>query len=597
MKSLCAYILSILLMLLASVVWACGGDERQVVGQLDCADSIMEAAPDSAYTLLYNIDSLYIYRKAPESLRARYLLLLGTAMNKTDRPMTFDSLFLNSVVRYYDSHGTPGERMRARYIMGCIARDMHEAPRAIDYYMSATECADTLSADCDYLTLMRIYGQMALVYKKQYLYQQEIDAYTQYSKYATRCNNIYESIRGIELQLEPLLHLCDTDRVVSLTDSIYQLYISHGMRSAAASIYPPLIYILIARQNYTEAKQKIDIFESESGLFDDYGNISIDRTHYYAAKAWYYEGIHRLDSAIFFYSKLYAAGHTFDAYRGLISCYKKQHMTDSLTELIPEYEQSFNEIQNSIVSQSILNAESLYDYSRNARMAQMAKLKAEGRMATIWIITSIACLVFILLSLSYLLLQRRHKTESKEWTLQMQEKDSVLKDTESRLEVQTRQYEQELKGKEKKISDLKESKEKLKQQIRPRDNVEAITELQHSDIASTFNAHATGDAPGLPTGEDWKALSREFDKRLPSLQVLMSKKKLSKEEKRICYLSVINIRPNIMAILMHKTTASISDMRRNANRKMYGDACAKTLDANLISGITASSDSNDIQTL
>ncbi|MBR1378208.1 MAG: lipoprotein, partial [Bacteroidaceae bacterium] len=69
---------------------ACTGTKSDVTAVLDRAEAIMEEYPDSAYTLLYNIDSVTVSGLS-RAESARYYLLLGTAMNKTDRPMAFDS--------------------------------------------------------------------------------------------------------------------------------------------------------------------------------------------------------------------------------------------------------------------------------------------------------------------------------------------------------------------------------------------------------------------------------------------------------------------------------------------------------------------------
>ena len=55
---------------------------------------------------------------------------------------------------------------------------MHEAPMALEYYNKATEQADTTSTDCDYAILFRIYGQMGILFDKQYLPYQVIQSFT-----------------------------------------------------------------------------------------------------------------------------------------------------------------------------------------------------------------------------------------------------------------------------------------------------------------------------------------------------------------------------------------------------------------------------------
>ena len=56
--------------------------------------------------------------------------------NRADSVMTNDSL-AEQLVKYFDRHGTPNERMRAYYILGRTYADMGEAPRAVDLSVSS----------------------------------------------------------------------------------------------------------------------------------------------------------------------------------------------------------------------------------------------------------------------------------------------------------------------------------------------------------------------------------------------------------------------------------------------------------------------------
>ncbi len=53
------------------------------------------------------------------------------SLNRNYIPITTDSLLLQATA-YFDSHGTPNERLRAHYLLGCAYRDMGEAPQAIE---------------------------------------------------------------------------------------------------------------------------------------------------------------------------------------------------------------------------------------------------------------------------------------------------------------------------------------------------------------------------------------------------------------------------------------------------------------------------------
>ena len=138
-----------------------GGKERAV---LDRAHNIINNYPDSALVILDSLEPSS-HDFSQESLR-RWQLLRLMAQNKCDTVFRSDSLQL-LLTEYYDKHGTPNERMTAHYLLGRAYSDMGEAPRALQCFLDAVSCADTTSNVCDYKTLFRIYGQMAMVYRSQ----------------------------------------------------------------------------------------------------------------------------------------------------------------------------------------------------------------------------------------------------------------------------------------------------------------------------------------------------------------------------------------------------------------------------------------------
>ena len=55
--------------------------------------------------------------------------------------------------------------MMANYILGCTYRDLGSAPKALEAYRDAVECADTTDVECDFRQLMLIHSQMAYLYQ------------------------------------------------------------------------------------------------------------------------------------------------------------------------------------------------------------------------------------------------------------------------------------------------------------------------------------------------------------------------------------------------------------------------------------------------
>ena len=181
MKKILFFFLLFLLLMTGSC-----SDQRVQMAWLAEMNSLMEKNPQAAY------DSLSNHRQdmsqCGEKVEMRYRMLEAKVLNKLFKPMPSDSLF-QEVVDYYDSKGTPNEKMEAHYLLGCIYRDMKEAPKAMQCYQDAVESVDTLSKDCDFNSLYRIYGQMADVFVKQNLFQEAQIALQKYITYALKAKD------------------------------------------------------------------------------------------------------------------------------------------------------------------------------------------------------------------------------------------------------------------------------------------------------------------------------------------------------------------------------------------------------------------------
>lgn len=169
------------------------------------ADSIMDVDDDSAKVAIRMLDG--IKPQLPDLTkrqRMRYELLYHKAMNKAYIPFKSDSV-MQEVADYYEHHGSTNDRMLAYYVLGCVYRDMHEAPTALEYYHKATEQADTTAKDCDYSTLFRVYNQMGVLFGKQYLPYQELAAYERVVNMRFKLVTLLMRSECIKTGWEPLL--------------------------------------------------------------------------------------------------------------------------------------------------------------------------------------------------------------------------------------------------------------------------------------------------------------------------------------------------------------------------------------------------------
>lgn len=590
------YIVGVLLLLLA----ACTGD-REVRAVLDRAEAVMESCPDSAYAELQTLfdgkeTSLLPLGETREGLsrsdRAYALLLLAEATNKLYKQMPSDTVF-QEVVDYYDRHGNANQRMKAYYLMGCIYRDRHEAPMALQWYLDAVEQADTLDADCDYLTLLSVYGQMADVYHSQVMPMEEISAYNQYSRCAAKINNTYEYIRGIELQLNAYNLLGDTAKILTLTDSIHDLYLKADMSQAAASVYPTAIYIYLAQKDYSKAKQLMDIFEHQSGLFDAEGNIEPHREGYYLSKGQYYQGINQFDSAVYYYRRVQQYGYYMMAYNGLYSVFWQQQNMDSAVKYGLLYRQSFKENAKNQQQEAMVMVKAMYDYNRQQKIANEKEIELIRRTNLfIYIIIGV-----VLLAALYSVWYIRNKRAAKE---ALRKKEQLYADTLHSAKALLASKEKELEELTQRNLSLEERESILRQEIADAKTrikvLESSTPMQEllphnqeeemlaDPVVVKFHQSAYSvEKTQRLTQDDWDELSQLIENRLPRLYAsIANNERLTPEKKIIVFLVRLKFKNSeIMNLLGLPKPQMITNRITKLNQRLYGKKTAKDFYNNL----------------
>jgi len=109
----------------------------------------------------------------------------------------------------------------------------------------------------------------------------EIIALNNLRKYAYKDKDTLTYIMGNELQMRALVFMCDTDKTLKTAEESRREYIKHGYNNYAAGLLITPISLLLDRGDYKKAKEYLDIYEQESGLFDKEGNIEKGREYHY----------------------------------------------------------------------------------------------------------------------------------------------------------------------------------------------------------------------------------------------------------------------------------------------------------------------------
>lgn len=557
------------------------------------ADSLMASQPDSAYNLLIAADSAHRHWRRAD--RMRYELTLAEAMNKAYRDFTTDSV-LKQVVRYYDRHGSRDQQLKARYLLGCAYRDMGEAPAAINAWQEAVEKADTTSTDCDYNTLYRVYGQMADMYYRQYLPQEELIAREQYARYALRSGDTLSYIRGLLLRNEAYQALGDTLSIYKNTEQVRHLYLRRGLRDMAAQAYATAIHLLIENGQYLKARTLMDVFEHESGLFDVNGNIEPRREYYYYDKGIYYLEVNQLDSAEEQFRRLLSRpDNLLNSYHGLMALYKTRNNVDSTFKYSTLYETAISDNLRQVQSEAVVKAQRLYNYNRQQQVAREQEAKAQRRK--IMIIGLITILFFGALYYSHKRkLREKELIQTTNSYLQAKSDLDIAKKELAFLGSQSQHLEEArtlLKSKELQVKRMAETLrhyEKLFTQPAKENDEE---ELVNSDIVRTLRRICNIQTykenntikliqPRACNEEEWQELVTTIKKYHYTLfHLITHTHHLPRLQFKVCILSRLGFTSGEISTLLGTTTQNVSNARSKATKRLFDSTDTSLLDTQL----------------
>lgn len=546
-------------------------DDKQYDDLLQQADSIMNIDDDSAKVAIKLLDKvkpqLNDFSKAQ---RMRYQLLYHKAKNKADILFSSDSIMKN-VVAYYEKHGTSNERMLAYYMLGCVYRDIHEAPLALEYYNKATEQADTVSQDCDYSTLYRIYSQMGVLFEKQYLFNQEFIAYNKATKYAYMAK---DTLNALLCYMNSYIDLNQNDSIIARNLRAANLLRKHGYNYYANMAFGSNYPYYIKKNDYIKAKEAFEEYKKIN--FEGNSNYKDASAYLLYNEGMYYLFANQLDSAHISFQKSYIYAQSYSnkcaATKGLAKYYTKTNhsaLAAKYALLSSEYnDSSLYELRESQLQQM----QAMYDYSRNQKLAKEAEYKAKQRLNTIYLIIISSCL--ILLSAVYIYRKNIRKRNHKLLVAQRLYKASILKLQTTKTELAHLKNLNEtkiaalIKEKEAIIENLQKEINQYESIHSGRNLVEINKQLMDTFVYKKL-AYIECHPQEKITDETWDNLEETLEGMIPSLANI--KLKLSKKEYRICLLIRLHFSPSAISCFMQCNLPDISMSRK----RMLSKLCEK----------------------
>ena len=502
------------------------------------------------------------------------------SLNRNYLPVTGDSL-LKEAARWFDSHGSANERVRAHYLLGCAYRDKGEAPAALQCYHDAVDCADTTASDCDYRLLSRVYGQMGFLFYNMNLPYEQIKALEYAKHYSLEAKDTLQSILCYEAEYDAYHYIGLKDSCLSVLTTARSMYIEHGYGREAATCCGRLVRIMTEKGDFAKARYYADIYEKESGMFHN-DEIKEGLEVYYYIKGLYYLGISEQDMAEKMFRKLLTKGKAANeqeaACHGLSLLYKQKHMPDSAAKYA-ELAYDANDIQKRTnIEEELLQMQSQFDYSRHLHLAKVKSEEALNLRSYIYVISILFFIITVCLLL-YVYNKRKERKEQEKkylqtiYTLNQANEELSLLKSKSIKEI-TKIKEEQIQSLNRQIDSFwLNGKRRSRQPNIPLGIINSPIFKRFKSIAAQIDVY--------PSKEDWIELLKVFNENMPNFKTALCSYGYSPDEQEYfyCILTRLYFEPYELTRIFKTSSSNVSNIRARLGAKIFNiEASAKEFD-------------------
>ena len=563
----------IFLLLIIMLLASCAGN-RKYDDLMQRADSIMNVNDDSAKVAIRMLDG--VESQLPEFSKAqkmRYELLRHKAMNKAYISFTSDSI-MKEIVDYYDRHGSANERMLANYVLGCVYRDMHEVPLALEYYNKAAEQADTTAADCDYGTLYRVYSQMGFLFSKQYLSYQLLDAFDKAEKYAYLAKDTLNAIINYQNKGDAYDYLGKKDSVVAINLRSANMFKRIGDNYNAAIALGCNYSYYIEKQDSVNAKKAFEAYFSTG--YEGNSNYGDAKAFLLCEKGRYYMFVSRLDSAFSCLNQSLKLSKSYSNKAAATKVLAQYYARVNKPVLAMKYALKSSEYNDSdllaVRESQLQQIQAMYNYGRNQEIARKAELKAERITMLVYVLIAGGVVIFLLLT--HLYLKQLKKKKEKILVTKHLYDDSLLKLRQKQEElellrtVNDRKIADVIKEKEQMINKLEDDLKDIRDKYSNSSLSDVDILLKESSIYKRIKYLELHPKETMREN-DWIELEETIEQLIPSFIPLL-KNRLNVIAYRICLLVKLEISTSSIAILLGLSSSAISKYRKVMLEKLCG---------------------------
>jgi ElaB/YqjD/DUF883 family membrane-anchored ribosome-binding protein len=322
-------------------------------------------------------------------------------------------------------------------------------------------------------------------------------------------------------------------------------------------------------------------------------------------KATYYNKVHKLDSAEYYYRKLQQYDLMTDAYCGLLSVYKDRMNTDSVIKYAQLFAEGVKQEQDMLRTQTIHQMSSLYNYQRFLNKADAENRRANRlRLYFLLSVFSIALFILVATVVGYILVQKKKRQEEearkirKAYDEAISKKDQLSKEMDmlranheqliaseqearSKLETVKANNNQLINAKEKEIAQLNENIRDYAKRLLHSDKIVGESP-QFTLMIEEFHKKAERKRnTSLPTRLEWDNFLRLFALTQPKAYAAIGREQtLSPQELKACELLLLKFTNSEVIALLDISPQSLTNVKTRINEKLFGVAKASTLENN-----------------
>jgi tetratricopeptide (TPR) repeat protein len=536
------------------------------------------------------------------------------ACNQADSLLT-DLPLAQSLAEWFDGHGTANEQLLAHYLLGRTHADRGEAPAAIAAYHDAVERVErqrerkrvgdgtagmgdgtagmgdgttgiTTAADCDFIQLAKVYGQMGELLYWQNLMQNALGAYEKAYWNAMAGSDTLLAIIYFEQKAKCYYDMGKPDSMRVVINEARRLYLQHGDTLSANTAVESLIYLSIEEKDFPKAAEYINIYGHHSRTAKDTLSYQESWGLFRIYSGLYHLGLHHLDSAVCYFNQGLTLttnpNNRLEAYIGLYETYKELGIADSIAKYAGKSIQANDSAVNTHIADQVQRVQALYNYDRFRIEADRLSIEA-GQVRQKLALVSLVFAIFIAVTIVIVavIIIRRHRKRARKLQLKVKYvADTLLVKTFSdELKKGNRQPEQ-TKAIAEKIRFLEESLSNQSKEL----ETEAFKEsFQESDIVELIR-RCGQEGRRLPDA-CWGSLRQAINVYAPSFMFSLSQLNASLDlsDTQLCQLALIRDMPQkAKAAVMGLEYHAVAMKRKRLFKVLFGrDGSARDLETSL----------------